>query len=142
MKLRNFSLDDFKSKRGLNDVVEELLIYPLTQKQLYFMPFIQLFDILNRQLSRRVFWIIVGYSVRDIIIRTMFEKALSADNRRKLLLVHPKATKTIQPLFKKGIQSQVVYLDEYFAKEENYIKVNEKIAKALLSLEPTNERLE
>lgn len=135
----NFSLDDFKSRRALNDVMEELLIYPLTQKQLYFMPFIQLFDILNRHLSKRVFWIIIGYSFRDIIIRTMFEKALLEDNRRKILLLHPNATRLIRPLFKEGIQSQVVCLDEYFAKDKNYIEVNEKIAEALLSLEPTNE---
>jgi hypothetical protein len=69
----------------------------------------------------------------------MFEKALSADNRRKLLLVHPNATKIIRPLFKEGIQSQVVCLDEYFAKEKDYIEVNGKIAQKLLSLEPTNE---
>jgi SIR2-like domain len=135
----NFSFDDFKSKRGLNDVMEDLLIYPLTQKQLYFMPFIQLFDILNRHLSKRVFWIIVGYSFRDVIIRTMFEKALFTDNKRKLLLVHPNATKLIRPLFKEDIQSQVVCLDEYFAKDKNYTEVNGKITEALLSLEPTNK---
>ncbi|MGH9927330.1 MAG: SIR2 family protein, partial [Nitrososphaeraceae archaeon] len=135
----NFGLDDIRPRSGSKDITEELLIYPLTQKELYFPPFIQLFNILGKYLSRRVFWIIIGYSFRDIIIRTMFEKALSEDNRRKLLLVHPKATKLIRPLFKESIQSQVVCLDEYFAKR-NYREVNRKIAEALLSLEPTNEQ--
>jgi hypothetical protein len=83
--------------------------------------------------------ITIGYSFRDIIIRTMFEKALLADNRRKLLLVHPKATNEIKPLFEAEVQSQIVCLAKYFAKEENYVQVNVEIAEALVSLQPTNE---
>ena len=69
----------------------------------------------------------------------MFEKALSKDKRRKILLVHPHATADIKPLFQEDVQSQVVCLDEYFA-NRNYKEVNRKIAENLQSLEPTNEK--
>jgi hypothetical protein len=69
----------------------------------------------------------------------MFEKALSQDKRRKILLVHPHATTDIKPLFQESVQSQVVCLDEYFA-NRNYKEVNRKIAKKLQLLEPTNEK--
>jgi hypothetical protein len=67
-------------------------ILSLSQKQLYFTPFIQLFRILDAELRKRDVWIIVGYSFRDIIIRTMFERAL-AENKK------------VKPLFQKEMRS-------------------------------------
>jgi hypothetical protein len=69
----------------------------------------------------------------------MFEKALLVDKRRKILLVHPHATKDIQSLFQKDVQPQIVCLDRYFAKE-NYVAVNREISQALASLHPINEK--
>ena len=69
----------------------------------------------------------------------MFEKALLADERRKILLVHPHATQDIKPLSQEAVQSQIICLDNYFAKKD-YINVNRKIANKLQLLEPTNEK--
>jgi hypothetical protein len=70
----------------------------------------------------------------------MFEKALLANNRRKVLLVHPKATNEIQPLFSHDVQSQIVCLDKHFGRE-NYVEVNREISEALASLQPTEVML-
>jgi SIR2-like domain len=129
----NTSLDDIKSRSGSMDIQEGIIIYPLSQKQLYFTPFIQLFRILDAELMKRVFWIVIGYSFRDVIIRTMFERAMMDDNKRKLLLVHPHATEQIRPLFKKRLHNQLICLDKYFAKE-NYSDVNKEIADTLSNL--------
>ena len=71
----------------------------------------QLFRIFDIELRRRDFWIIIGYSFRDVIIRTMFERALTENSKRKVLLVHPHATEQIRPLFKEGLRNQLACLD-------------------------------
>jgi hypothetical protein len=121
------NLDYLKSIHGSGDILGDILIHPLSQKELYFTPFLQLFSILNADLRRRFFWITIGYSFRDIIIRTMFEKALREDRRRKILLVHPHATHDIKPIFQEAVQSQIVCLDHYFAKK-NYKEVDGEIS--------------
>jgi hypothetical protein len=132
----NVNYDEIKKRAGSNDILEDLMIYPLSQKQLYFTPYIQLFRILEAELKNRDCWIIIGYSFRDIIIRTMFERALEEDPSRKILLVHPHATKQIKPLFVSDREYQVMCLDVYFGRR-NYDDVNKEIAKALLDLANT-----
>jgi hypothetical protein len=127
------ALDDIGCRSGSNDIQENTLIYPLNQKQLYFVPFLQFFRILNAELTKRNLWIIIGYSFRDIVIRTMFEMSLAENSKCKLLLVHPHATKQIKPLFRPRIRDQITCLDTYFA-GRNYISVNMKIVKTLLTL--------
>ena len=68
----NLNYDDIKKRTGSNDILEDMMIYPLSQKELYFTPYVQLFRILEAELKKRDCWIIIGYSFRDIIIRTMF----------------------------------------------------------------------
>lgn len=112
------------------------MIYPLSQKQLYFSPYIQLFRILGAELSKRDFWIIIGYSFRDIIIRTMFEKAMSENPRCKILLLHPHATQQIKPTFREKVRDQIICLQKYFA-GVNYASVNTEIKDSLLNFSST-----
>lgn len=120
-----------KHMSGTKDIAEDIVIYPLSQTQLYTTPFIQLFGILNNELAKRDFWIVVGYSFRDIIIRTMFEKALAADNRRRVILVSPDASKKIKPLFNKTVLGQLICLDVFFGRKQDYELVNKKISETL-----------
>jgi SIR2-like domain len=129
----HLNYDEVKRRSGSKDILGDIVIYPLSQKQLYFTPFIQLFRILDAELRKRNIWIIIGYSFRDIIIRTMFERALEENEKRKILVVHPHATEQIKPLFQKEIRDQLICLDRYFAKP-NYSQVNRDIAEALLNL--------
>jgi hypothetical protein len=131
----NMNYDDIKKRTGSSEILEDMMIYPLSQKQLYFTPYIQLFRILEAELKKRDCWIIIGYSFRDIVIRTMFERALEEDPNRKILLVHPHATTQIKPLFVSNRKHQVMCLDVYFGR--NYENVNKEIAKALLDLANT-----
>ena len=129
----HLSLDQVRARSGSMDIKEDLIIYPLSQKQLYFTPFIQLFRILEAELRKRELWIIVGYSFRDIIIRTMFERAFAENSKSKMLLVHPHATEQIKPVFREQLRDQVTCLDTYFARQ-NYSQVNKEIAEILSSL--------
>ena len=84
-------------------------------------------------IRKRESWIIIGYSFRDMIIRTMFERALAESDKRKILLVHPHATERIKPLFQERVRNQLTCLDTYFARR-NYSSVNREIAEGLLSM--------
>lgn len=129
----HLSLEDMKPMSGSKDIESDIVIYPLSQKELYFTPFNQLFGILNADLGKRDLWIVIGYSFRDIIIRTMFERSLSDNKKRKIILVHPHATDQIKPLFQKKIQEQIKCMDMYFAKQD-YKTVNKKIKEELAEL--------
>jgi SIR2-like protein len=129
----HLNYDQVTRRSGSKDILEDIIIYPLSQKHLYFTPFIQLFRILGAELSKRDFWIIIGYSFRDVIIRNMFERALAENEKRKMLLVHPHATEQIKPIFQEQVRDQLTCLDRYFAKR-NYSHVNIEIAQALSNL--------
>ena len=108
------------------------MVYPLSQKELYFTPFIQFFTILDSELKQRKIWIIIGYSFRDIIIRNMFEKALEA-NRSKIILIHPRATE-VKNLFKDEFHKQIFCLEKYFANKDSYEEINKEIALTISNL--------
>jgi SIR2-like domain len=129
----NTTYDERKSRTGSQDIQEDIMIYPLSQKQLYFTPFIQFFRILEAELSKRVFWIIIGYSFRDIIIRTIFERVLAENTERKILLIHAHGNEQVKPLFQEGVRNQIKCLDKYSAKKD-FKKVNTEIINTLLDL--------
>ena len=127
----NESYTSISSKSATVDVKEDLMIYPLSQKELYFTPFIQFFTILDSELKQRKIWIIIGYSFRDIIIRKMFEKALETQ-RNKIILIHPHAIE-IKNLFKAEVHLQILCIETYFGKKDNYQEVNKEIAKSIVN---------
>jgi hypothetical protein len=63
----------------------------------------------------------------------MFERALEANKKRKLLLIHPHAKRNVKCLFTKEVEDQVLCLDRYFAKQD-YENVNREVAKTLVDL--------
>jgi hypothetical protein len=66
---------------------DEVVMYPLRQKQLYVDPYIQMFYLLNKELQYNKVWIVVGYSFRDPVIQKIF-----CDNfkdGKKMILIHP-----------------------------------------------------
>jgi hypothetical protein len=132
----NQNYDEIKARTGSTDIIEDMMIYPLSQKQLYFSPYIQLFRILGAELSKRDFWVIIGYSFRDIIIRTMFEKAMSENPRRKILLLHPHGTEQVKPTFREEVRDQIICLQKYFAGDD-YMSVNTEIKDLLLNFSIT-----
>jgi hypothetical protein len=124
----NFSYDDILPRAGSMDFKDDVMIYPVSQKQLFINPFSQLFVVLEEELQKREIWIVIGYSFRDIVIR-----ALEANKKRKLLLIHPHAKRNVKCLFTKKVEDQVLCLDRYFAKQD-YENVNREVAKTLVDL--------
>jgi hypothetical protein len=61
------------------------------------------------------------------------KRALEADKKRKLLLIHPYARCEVKSLFTNQVKKQVFCLDRYFAKQD-YEKVNRQIVKTLINL--------
>ncbi|MFZ0510675.1 MAG: hypothetical protein WAM14_03635 [Candidatus Nitrosopolaris sp.] len=120
------------STSGTGDVTDEIMIYPLSQKQLYFTPFVQLFRILEGELDRRDIWMVIGYSFRDIIVRNMFEKSLQRRKTQKILLVHPHP-EDVTKFFPEGVRSQIVPLRYHFGvgREDDYQEVNKNIVQSL-----------
>jgi hypothetical protein len=127
------SLDSVSSRSGTGDVTDEIMIYPLSQKQLYFTPYVQLFRILEGELDRRDLWIVIGYSFRDIIIRNMFEKSLQNQGRRRIFLAHPHPTEVMK-LFLKEVRKQIIPLPYYFGRKKDYREVNRNIVQSHVNL--------
>jgi NAD-dependent SIR2 family protein deacetylase len=128
----SLNIDDVKNRSGTKDFEDDIIIYPLSQKQLYFSPYIQLFRVLLEELNNRDLWIIIGYSFRDPIIRNMFKKSLNVNNKQKILLVHPEPS-NVKKLFSKNIQNQIFEVKDYFGKT-NYQVVNNNIVEKLKTI--------
>lgn len=125
----NLNIDNVKNRSGSKEFEDDIVLYPLSQKYLYFSPYIQLFRVLLEELKKRDLWIIIGYSFRDPIIRNMFVKSLNENNKRKILLVHPDPTE-VKNLFSQNIQNQIFDIKDYFG-NINYQVVNQNIVKKL-----------
>ena len=128
----NINFDDVKNRSGSKDFEDDIIMYPLSQKQLYFSPYIQLFRVLLEELKKRDLWIIIGYSFRDPIIRNMFVKSLYENNKCKILLVTPDFTE-VKNLFSQNVQNQIIEIKGYFG-ATNYQVVNQNIVKKLLDI--------
>jgi hypothetical protein len=109
-------------------ITGEVMIYPPSQKQLYLSPFIQFFNYLERELCENKIWIVIGYSFRDIVIRTMFEK--SANTIKNIILVAPNA-QSIKNLFNNELQDKIIEIQGDFGNQE----VNETISENLKKIE-------
>ena len=129
----NQNYQTIKDTSAPDDIIEDFMIYPNNQKDLFFSLFIQFFNILDAELNKRNIWIIVGYSFRDVTIRKMFEKALKIE-KRKLILVNPDAEE-IKILFSDQKHRQIECIEKYFAKEDNYEEVNKEIAESISNYE-------
>jgi hypothetical protein len=89
-----------ESKRiGRSEVIGEVMLYPIQQKDLYLSPWFELFTGLKRNLSTANRIVVIGYSFNDQFIRDLFKHEL--DTRpRKTVLVDTNAGKIISEKFK------------------------------------------
>ena len=120
----NQNMNYVRSKSATGEVENDLMVYPLSQKELYFTPYIQFFRILESELDKRKIWILIGYSFRDIVIRNMFEKVLKTGS--KIILVHPQSLE-IKNLFSEDVKHHIMEFPRYFA-QKNYADINQEIA--------------
>jgi len=66
---------------------EQIILYPLQQKDAFVPPYFDMFYVLRQMLSGTRKWVVIGYSFGDEIIRSMFAKASTSSTT--LVLVHP-----------------------------------------------------
>lgn len=66
----------------------------------------------------------------------MFEKAMSENPRRKILLLHPHGTEQVKPTFREEVRDQIICLQKYFAGDD-YMSVNTEIKDLLLNFSIT-----
>lgn len=124
------SYDTIKAQNESGFIKDEILIYPISQKQIYISPFIQFFSFLEKELKNNKFWIIIGYSFRDIIIRNMFEQSI--ESIEKIILIHPDS-KNIKNLFNQQTQEKILTVNRKFGGDD-FKDVNKHIANLLKDL--------
>jgi SIR2-like domain len=78
-------------KYGRTPVEEELMIYPIHQKDLYLYPWFDLFKQFKTDLDHTKNWIFIGYSFNDEFITNIILEILRKGNK-KLIIVSPHAS--------------------------------------------------
>jgi hypothetical protein len=113
----------------------EMVLYPIAEKELYLEPYVSMLTRLNRELKRKMIWIVIGYSFNDPVIQGIFHKNWSSSKR--LILVHPQATEIINRKLS-GINADPVEkyfglteVSEFSGKKEDYRHVNHQIVHKL-----------
>jgi hypothetical protein len=109
---------------------DEVVIYPLRQKQLYVDPYVQMFFCLNKELQYNRVWIIVGYSFRDPVIQNIFN--INFKDGKKMILIHPhpEAVKQRFP----DHQDDIIVIEKYFGKDDYQEVINKNIKEELKKL--------
>lgn len=109
-------------------IKDEIMIYPLSQKQLYLSPFIQFFNYLEKELRNNKIWIVIGYSFRDIFIRNMFERSI--DTVKKIIVVSPHSDE-VKGLFNSQAQDKIIEIPKRFGIDVECDNVNKDIVQKL-----------
>lgn len=107
-------------------------IYPLSQKQLYIDPYVQMFYCLNKELEGRKVCIVIGYSFRDPVIQNIFASNFDKDENKKMILVHPEASDIVKSRFPSH-KKRILQINKKFGRND-YEQVNYEVAKQLKSL--------
>ncbi len=108
----------------------DVIIFPLSQKALYFEPYIPMFYRLNKELQRTRVWIVIGYSFRDPVIRDIFVTQSSPD--KKLVLLHPHSSEIITLLNGSGCKAQIIDNHYRFGGDADYRSVNAAIWESVM----------
>jgi len=109
---------------------DEVVIYPLRQKQLYVDPYIQMFFCLNKELQYNRVWIIVGYSFRDPVIQNIFN--INFKDGKKMILIHPHP-KEVKQRFPDH-QDDIIVIEKYFGKDDDQEVICKNIKEELKKL--------
>jgi hypothetical protein len=81
-------------------VTGEMVLYPISQKDLYLHPWFDIFRAFKQDLANTLNWVVIGYSFNDLFIREIFLEALRRAKHR-LIIVDPEASKILEEKFAK-----------------------------------------
>jgi hypothetical protein len=107
------------------EIVEEMMIYPVQQKELYLEPYISMLVQLNQQLAFRSIWIVIGYSFNDPVIREIFLR--KSDDRKQIILVHPHAPDIMNSKLNNIKSERIHLLNQKFGEDLDFKTVNDSI---------------
>ena len=91
----------------------QVMLYPVVEKELYLEPYMTMYRQLGRELSGTNFWMVVGYSFGDRVVRDMFIRCSSVQKR--MVILHPHANEVVKRL--EGFKGKVVPINRRFADE-------------------------
>jgi hypothetical protein len=100
----------------------EMMLYPISEKELYLEPYISMLVRLNRELERKAIWIVIGYSFNNPVIQEIFRKNWSTN--KHLILIHPKANEIFNRQLK-GIVGDSI--EKYFGLTESSAITGDKM---------------
>ena len=116
---------------GTGDMyTDEVVIYPLRQKQLYVDPYIQMFFLLNKELQYNKVWIVVGYSFRDPVIQNVFSDNFK--DGKKMILIHPNPEE-VKKRFPDH-EDDIIAIKRYFGRNGDQDVINSTIKDELKKL--------
>jgi hypothetical protein len=125
---KEFNLDEAKFGKG-SLYVDEVMMYPLLEKNLYQSPYIQMFYCLDQEWQSKNVCISIGYSFRDSIIRNIFSSHLKRNKNKKIILIDPYAKNIRDDKFN-GLDEQIIPIEREFGNSD-YINVNKEIKEQL-----------
>jgi hypothetical protein len=129
---KEYTFDQARRYIGTGSVyTDEIVIYPLFEKEMYLAPYIQLFYCLAKELAYRNVWLVIGYSFRDPVIKNIFATNL-ANTSKKMIVVGPNADEDVRREFANH-NDKIRSINARFG-ESNYEDVNRNIAQELKSL--------
>lgn len=122
--------------------VGELMLYPIAEKELYLDPYISMLLRLNRELSKKTVWIVIGYSFNDPVIQEIFLR--NSSESKHLILVDPNADEIHTKLLQ-GLKGKLSSLNKKFGvvdeskstspiPDESYKKVNHQIMHKIVGI--------
>lgn len=109
---------------------DEVVIYPLRQKQLYVDPYIQMFYLLNKELQYNKVWIVIGYSFRDPVIQNIFNDNFKDGKKMILIHPHPEEIKKRFPAH----EDEIIVIKKYFGRNGDQEVINNTIKEELKRL--------
>jgi hypothetical protein len=113
-------MDTAKRRLGNQNIVGELMLYPIQQKDLYLYPWFNLFYRLKDDLFHAKNWIVIGYSFNDEFIRNTFSEIIK-DPIHKMLVIDPNANDIVERHF--GSSDRIVPIKGKFEDDDVISKI-------------------
>ena len=82
-------LESFKGAHGGKKIENEMMIFPIQQKDLYLYPWYDLFRAFKLSLRKNKKWLVIGYSFNDEYIKNIFIQEFQFNDNTNFIIVSP-----------------------------------------------------
>jgi hypothetical protein len=105
--------------------LEEAIIYPMREKEVYKDPFFELFTRLKTSLLSEKICVVIGYSFGDEHIRNIFFDAVKRNPEIRIFTIHPQAKKIRNDL--EHIKDKINPIEGKFGEESVFEELEERL---------------